>query len=536
MKANYIFRKSAYAFLCLYLFFIIIMDLTPPVTKDALIHHLAVPKLYIRHGGIYEIPDMEFSYFPMNIDLLYIIPLYFGNDIIPKYIHFFFALLTAWLVFNYIRREMGLEYGLLGSIFFLTIPIIVKLSMSVYVDLGLVFFTFASLIYFLKWIESDFRYRFLIISAIFCGLSLGTEYNALIHLLIITLSIPFIYVRKKEGDNKNAIKNAVIFVFISIIIFSPWLIKNFIWTGNPLYPLFDGVINGKIGSTEISLFRYRHIVYNENLGEILLVPLRIFFQGKDGVPKYFDGALNPGLILFIAPAYFLSAKSKTIKEIDRNIFITYSFLYILFVFFTTVMRVRYIAPVIPALTIVSIAGIKNLIEFSNNIRAKNLKSIYIFSVILLIGFVFLLNIIYMIEQFKKFKPIEYITGKISKDKYIEEFWPEYPSIIYINKNLPPDSRVLMIFNGKRGYYCDKEYMIHGAGLLSRLISQAKSSKDIKEELNKRGITHLLINTVPFEKWSKLLFKDKQLINIHHFLTKETKLIYYKNNYAIFRIN
>ncbi len=84
---------------------IIVLSLVPPVSKDALTHHLAVPKLYIKHGGIYEIPFMEYSYYPMNLDLLYIIPLYFGSDIIPKFIHFAFALLNYLAHFLLSKKE-----------------------------------------------------------------------------------------------------------------------------------------------------------------------------------------------------------------------------------------------------------------------------------------------------------------------------------------------------------------------------------------------------------------------------------------------
>jgi len=78
---------------------IVLLCLVPPVSRDALTHHLAVPKLYMEHGGIHEIPSIPASYNPMNLDLLYLIPLYFGNDITPKFIHLSFALLTAWLIF-----------------------------------------------------------------------------------------------------------------------------------------------------------------------------------------------------------------------------------------------------------------------------------------------------------------------------------------------------------------------------------------------------------------------------------------------------
>ncbi|MCG2778088.1 MAG: hypothetical protein L6406_20645 [Desulfobacterales bacterium] len=140
-------------FLGLFIISTVILASVPPVSKDALVHHLAVPELYLKHGGIYEIPSMSFSYYPMNLDLLYLIPLYFGNDIIPKCIHFCFALLTAWLIFGYLKRRLDLSYALFGVLFFLSIPIIVKLSITVYVDLGLIFFSTASLLALIKWIE-----------------------------------------------------------------------------------------------------------------------------------------------------------------------------------------------------------------------------------------------------------------------------------------------------------------------------------------------------------------------------------------------
>src|SRR5512139_1291296 len=112
---------------------VVVLSWVPPVGKDELVHHLAVPKLYLKHGEMMEIPFMPFSYYPMNLDLLYLIPLYFGNDIIPKFIHFSFALLTAGLVFGFLKRRTSAGYAWFGAVFFLSIPIIVKLSISAYV-------------------------------------------------------------------------------------------------------------------------------------------------------------------------------------------------------------------------------------------------------------------------------------------------------------------------------------------------------------------------------------------------------------------
>src|SRR3989339_1294670 len=68
----------------------ILMASVPPVSRDALTHHLAVPKLYVQEGAIHELPEIIPSYYPQLLYLIYCIPLIFDADIIPKYIHFSF--------------------------------------------------------------------------------------------------------------------------------------------------------------------------------------------------------------------------------------------------------------------------------------------------------------------------------------------------------------------------------------------------------------------------------------------------------------
>ena len=217
---------------------IIILAGVPPVSRDALTHHLAVPKLYLKHGGIYQIPAIKFSYYPMNLDLLYLLPLYFGNDIIPKYIHFLFALLTAGLIYSYLKKKLGVIWGLLGALFFLSLPVIVKLSITVYVDLGLVFFSTAAIIYLFKWIDGRYQLKYLVISAVSCGLAMGTKYNGLLVWLILALFIPFVFMGKARkfydlNDPANKTSSAriqlkavgfcAVFCAVALLAFSPWM-------------------------------------------------------------------------------------------------------------------------------------------------------------------------------------------------------------------------------------------------------------------------------------------------------------------------
>jgi 4-amino-4-deoxy-L-arabinose transferase-like glycosyltransferase len=221
-----------------------VLGATPPISRDALTHHLYVPKLFIEAGGIVELPHIPFSYYPMNLDLLYMIPLYFGNDILPKNIHFLFALITAWLIFRYLDKRIGRVYGLFSAFFFLSIPVVIKLSSTVYVDLGLICLTTASILMLAEWREMGFPLMKLVWAGFFCGLALGTKYNGLVTFVLLALIVPVLYLRAHPRTATYQVKSfyhGAIFAAVALLVFSPWMIRNIVWTGNPIYPLYQNI-------------------------------------------------------------------------------------------------------------------------------------------------------------------------------------------------------------------------------------------------------------------------------------------------------
>jgi hypothetical protein len=528
---------------------IIILSLVPPVSKDALVHHLAVPKLYLKHGGIHEIPFMEFSYYPMNLDLLYMIPLYFGNDIAPKFMHFAFAMLTACLIFYYLKRRTNSIYGLIGALFFLSIPIIVKLSITVYVDLGETFFSFAALIFVLEWPNSGFKSRFLIYSGIMCGLALGTKYNGLVTLVILTLFVPLLYSRHGIKNGPILVRPAaygMTFLMVSLVVFSPWMIRNYYWKSNPVYPLYNELfhpqkyVSNHLGSGDkdeeeakmnTGIFTYRSIVYKENGWEIALLPIRIFFQGKDGDPQYFDGRLNPFLLILPIFAFFRMREDGLEIRREKKIMLAFSLLFFAVAFFSIALRMRYIAPIIPPLVILSVFGIKKIFSIIGRFRTRFAgvagKALITLVVICYLG----LNASYIMGQYKYVDPLPFITGQVSRDEYISRYIPEYPALNYINDSLDSHAKLLFVFLGKRGYYCDREY-VFDKEMLKDLINASERPDDILIGLRDQEITHLLVNDRLFERWVKDNFgKDKQAL-VKQLFREDVKLLFYKNGFGV----
>ena len=553
---------------------VFLLSWVPPISRDALTHHLAVPKLYLQYGGIYEIPSIAFSYYPMNLDLLYMIPLYFGKDIVPKFIHFMFALLTAWLIINYLKRRLGTGWALLGALFFLSIPIIVKLSITVYVDLGLVFFSTASIMSLLKWIDSRFQLKFLVLSAISCGLALGTKYNGLLVLFILTVFVPFIYIvrikryayEEKETTFQNTKRSqlkalcfGIIFCLISLAVFSPWMVKNYIWQGNPVYPLYDNWFNppkampaeiitndtkdkpdentsknDRKSSGRWSSFAIRSVIYEESWWEIASIPIRIFFQGQDDHPKYFDGRLTPFLILLPFLAFLPSKNASPVLRDEKRIFLLFSLLYFFVAFVQTDMRIRYITPIIPPLVILTMMGMRRIEEMGAN--HKNLfAGKLIPGTIILIAMVMLLaNTNYLYNQFKFVDPFDYIRGRISRDDYIGKYIGEYPVLQFANKNLDDNAKILAIFLGNRRYYSDRE-LIFGKNLFRSLVKNADSSAKIASEIRRLGFTHLLIRYDLFSNWSAVQFNENEKKMLRKFFKGHLATLFSQSGYGLLRL-
>ena len=553
---------------------IMVLSWVPPVSRDALTHHLAVPKLYLQQGGIHEIPSIPFSYYPMNLDLLYILPLYLKNDILPKFIHFSFGLLTAWLIFSYLRKRLDGIWASGAALFFLSLPIIVKLSITVYVDLGLVFFSTAALMALFKWIESRFKFRYLIFSAISCGLALGTKYNALIVLFLLAAFVPLLYNQRATGESDTkeeisgpgafsrqmrAIGCGILFCLIALIVFSPWMVRNYIWKANPVFPLYNSYFNppksglspapdtnvkseinhsksanDKNVSSVRGPFAVRKVVYREAWWEIALIPARIFFQGRDDDPRYFDGKLNPFLFLLPIFAFFQLATTSAAVTAEKKALLWFAILFILYAYLKTDMRIRYITPAIPPLVILATFGFYQIHKYlsQRQLQGRGPRAQIMASVLAAVIFIF--NGLYIIHQFKVVDPFSYIGGRVGRDAYITKYRPEYAVIQYANRHLGADAKLLVLFMGNRRYYSDRD-MIFGINLFRKIIKKSDTAQAAQKELQHRGFTHLLIRYDLFNQWTDKQFNTIEKMRLKTFFARDTRQVLSQKGYGLFQL-
>jgi hypothetical protein len=542
-----LFIQSLLAIAILLLYFIVIViGLTPPIARDALIHHLAIPNLWLMNGGFYEIKWADFSYYPMNIDLLYFVSLYFKNDIFPNFIHMGFGIGTALLIYHYLNRHFNRIAGLLGVLVFVSTPIVLRMSTVAYVDLGLAFFTTVSVLSFIHWRTEGYEeFKWLLISSIAMGLALGTKYNALIAWLFLSSAIVFIYARD-TGEQWRAIRYGFIFFLVSLFVFSPWLIKNLILTGNPLYPLFKGFFHPGMssvasdgsarsivsGDAYMGMFRLREMLYGERFWETLLIPIRFFFQGQDYSDRYFDGVLNPILIVLVPFAFM-----KRSLYNDKLFFTLFSVFFILAAFFLDQLRIRYILPAIPFLSILTVMGIMNIFAWTSE-KTRPSRSVYVCIILLFLLMLGARNVIYLNKYFQSLQPANYVLKLETRDAYLKRHIRSYAAIRYINSHTPPNAKIRLLFLAGRGYYLDRIYeddATYGMDVIRSLAANAGEDKSFRKYLDSLGCTHLLMRMDLSNQFLRDNYPPETTKQLFQRMSIVTEIIYNADGYAVYRL-
>ncbi len=328
-----------------------------------------------------------------------------------------------------------------------------------------------------------------------------------------------------------------------------------IWTHNPVYPLYKSrftpqEMNVAVDAAEVpqmkthpgggkkrrslSPFLSRKILYKEAWWQVMLVPVRIFFQGKDDNPQYFDGKLHPYLLILPFFAFFSIKKNPPALKTERLILLAFALLYLMFAFFKADMRIRYVAPIIPPLVILSVFGLNALVTVVTDKYRPVAPGLSVGLTSVLLLFFLSSNAVYISNQFNIVDPFSYLSGRLDREAYIEKYRPEYPVFLFANQHLAKDDKILGLFLGKRRYYSDRE-IIFGTGLFRKTVKDAQSPDKIASDLKKSGFTHLVIRFDIFKTWSQAVFDVDQRERLQHFLNSNIRLLFARGGYGLYQL-
>ena len=508
-----------------------VLSLAPPTARDELTHHLAIPRLYAQAGRIIEVPIAPYSYYPMLLDMLYTPWVRWNLDFAPKIIHALFGYLTGLSLCAYLSGRMNAVYGLLGFFFFISVPVVLRLSHWAYVDLGTTFYTTAALLCLLRWREEKSSRSWLLLAAFSAGFAAATKPNGFVAWSLLAFLFLFISLQEPGRGVRKIAAELVLFAAAGALPCLPWLAKNWLQTGNPFFPLLAGLFPGNgrgdageaVGFAGLEIFTKRALLYGESWWQIAALPLRVFFTGRDDDPQYFDGVLSPILLLLLPWAF----KGKWLAE--KRLLLGFALLFFAYALFLVDLRARYILLIVPPLVVLGVYSVFN-------IYLSIKRPAYLFA-----GLLFFAGLhgYYLWRYVEQIAPFGYLTGRESREKYLTRVLPEYPAFQYVNRELSATAKIYLLFMGRRAYYCERDYFHDGGelpGFLLGAVRAAKGPAGIHRRLEEKRLTHLLVREELLVQFLRDNLTPAQLSIWSAFVSGHLKELFRKNGYSVLQLH
>jgi len=222
--------------------------LAPEIQPDGITYHLGLVRQWLLANGFP--PERAFYYvLPQGLEVLFVPAYVIGQHSAAKLVHFGFLVATVPLLFATARR-LGLAAWQAGAaaVLYLCAPVVGIAGTASYNDAALVFFILVTFYLTLSWDQDrDWRY------ALAAGLTAGFCYALKpTGLLIAPLAVAVLLWRRQP-------KAAGWLAAGAGAVLAPWLLRNALWTGNPLAPLLNTVFENP----------YFHTGMEDRLAEIL---------------------------------------------------------------------------------------------------------------------------------------------------------------------------------------------------------------------------------------------------------------------------
>lgn len=296
--------------------------LAPETGFDALNYQLGTPRLYIANHGIVDTENLAGYSHPLAVNMLYVFAWLIHSSLAAKLIHLAFGLLTAAGCWVFCRRYAAPGSGALAALLFLASPIVMFLCHTAYADLGLAFFALLAVFAVFRWIESGVRH-WIVLAGIYSGFNLGAKYMGAA-VVVVVLAIALV-VLAKDKQRRRILVDLCLYCGVTLLVLAPWLIKNWIMSGNPVAPALSNIIPTRGFSSPdydrlVQLTRSWH-GYSGTLLDWILVPWRQTFR-----PDIFHGSPGIAYLLLFPVAVVLSWRNRWLQLMALCVAVGYLFL------------------------------------------------------------------------------------------------------------------------------------------------------------------------------------------------------------------
>ena len=453
-----------------------IHSLSPPWDYDGLMYHLVGPQLFLREGRILPYPDNWYVNAPFTLEMVFSLGMAYGDDVFPKLIHFSSAVLLVLATYAAGRRWLGERGGWLSAAILLGVPTLPIWASFAYIDLGWALYEFLALVAGLVWWQSRSR-RWLGMSAVFIGLAMGTKYLGLMGLAVLGV---FVALAAAREGRTGWLRTVGGFGLIAALVGGPWYLKNLIWFGNPVFPLYFGGPGWP--SERLSLYNAYLSSFGTGRGLLayLLIPFNVYARHA-----LFGTMMNridvPALIFPILLAYPLMPRHRVISLILWMALARV----VLWAFGS--QQIRFLLPIYPGLAVSAAYVASNLVP-RKQWRLPWPMFLPLLSVALMVPTLF-----YQVVVQAQFNPALAAIGAESRREFLSRALGDFEAVRFVEEELPGTARALLLGDG-RGYYCPDRCLPDPDHFRwSAEIAALEGEEALAGWFADRGITHVLLS-------------------------------------------
>jgi len=266
--------------------FVLVMFLgamLPPVDFDVRAYHLVGPKEFFNTGRITFLPHNVYTSFPFLTEMLCLLGMVLRNDwyrgaMAGQAVLAAFAPLTAVALYAAGRRWFSPRVGWMAAAIHLTTPWIYRISIIAYAEGGLTFYLFATLLAVAIGIEQfgqekPAARRAFLLAGLLAGSAMACKYTGLVQVVIplglAVLAAPLAVRPLVRLPWSSAVPPVLCFSAGVALTIGPWLLKNALETGNPVYPLAYSIFGGRDWDADLNAkWKHAHSAPNYAISDV----------------------------------------------------------------------------------------------------------------------------------------------------------------------------------------------------------------------------------------------------------------------------
>lgn len=460
--------------------------LAPPIAFDALTYHLTLPRMYVLAGRFTYVPEIMFWGMPQTGEMLYTWAMLLGGERLPAVLGWAVGGLALVGMLGLAQRSLNPDAGFLAPAALVSGYTLAAALPRAYVDWLAILFGVAWLAAIEHWAAKKER-GWLLLAGVLAGMALGTKYTA--GILLVCGSVVILWRLRWEIRPASAALGA--YLASGVLTVAPWLIKNWVYTGSPIYPLIFPA--GAMTPMRLALYSGGR-PYGGWL-DVIILPLRATFLGVEEAMGY-SASIGPILfgLAFCAPLAWskLSDRGRVGFAAAAAASIAAVLVWMTAGRFSQyLLQSRLYFTFFPALALLAGAGWFGLQgETISGVRLGRLTSA-------LVVLILALNLLELVLVFTGRGSSRVVLGIDTAQKYTDNNLGWYSRAVMAVRDLPVGSKTLMLWE-PRSYACQPNCApdeVIDRWLQARYegATTGRPEAEILANWRAAGFTHLLVH-------------------------------------------